>query len=447
MIVDHPMNLKTCARIAALLAPLALSAQNYDIALVGDVPYGVAAEPKYERVIADINKTGVDLTFHIGDTKSGSTRCDDSHYQKTLGYFSSFETAVIYSVGDNEWTDCMRTNNGAYSPLDRLALVRKTYFSTNQSLGKRPVTLMRQADDPKYAKFVENTMYVKGPIVFAAIHIPGSNNNLEYKNNQGAANTFYDNDAEYTERNAANIAWLKKTFETAKANKSLGIMLLVQANMFEAFMDTTVGNTHSGFNDYLKALRAETTNFTGEVVMVSGDTHFMRVDKPLTDSWPRCVSETGTCVPYEPAIDARGNRILNFTRAEVPGSADVHWMLCHIRPNSRNVFNFEFMIIPEAGTGATGVRAIVNGPGANAAGTFETVTNTLVLDASASSTTNTGGVSYSWTNAPGYATAAILGATTATPTVQLPLRGTYQLVLTVTDRTGATASTPVTIQY
>jgi hypothetical protein len=45
------------------------------IALIGDMPYGAAAEPMYERVIADINNRGVELTAHIGDTKSGSTRC------------------------------------------------------------------------------------------------------------------------------------------------------------------------------------------------------------------------------------------------------------------------------------------------------------------------------------------------------------------------------------
>ena len=229
------------------MAAAALSAQNFDVALIGDMPYGTAAEPRFERVIADINRQNVDFTIHIGDTKSGSTRCDNSHYTKVLGWFNSFDSALIYAPGDNEWTDCMRANNGAYDPLDRLALIRKTYFTTNQSLGRRPVTLIKQSDDPQFATYVENTMYIRGPVVFAAIHLPGSNNNLEYKLTQGAPNPFYDNDKEYTARNAANIAWLKKIFQTAKDKKLLGVMIGVQANFFEKYLDPSTGSSRSGW--------------------------------------------------------------------------------------------------------------------------------------------------------------------------------------------------------
>ena len=76
------------------LLPLALFAQTtgYDIALIGDMPYGAAAEPKYLRVIAEINRQpGIEFTAHAGDTKSGSTRCDNSHYLQSLNWFNSFE--------------------------------------------------------------------------------------------------------------------------------------------------------------------------------------------------------------------------------------------------------------------------------------------------------------------------------------------------------------------
>ncbi|MBC8166788.1 MAG: hypothetical protein H7Y20_13075 [Bryobacteraceae bacterium] len=437
-------------RVALLCLPLTLAAQSaYDIALIGDMPYGVANEPRYERVIADINALpSIEFTAHIGDTKSGSTRCDNSHYTRSLTWFNTFERPLLYTVGDNEWTDCLRANNGGFDPLDRLALVRKTYFGTNMSLGRRPIALQRQSDDPKYSKFVENAMLVKAPAVFVTIHITGSNNNLEYKTVQGAANPFYDSDKEYAERNAANIAWLRKAFQTARDTKSLGLMILTQANMFETFLDTSVGSTHSGFTDFIAVLREETGKFAGEVVMVSGDSHYMRVDKPLTDKYPSCLTPTGTCVPYDAAPDGRGVRVLNFTRVEVPGSSDVHWVLCHVRPNNRNVFQFEFMIVPETGTGATGVRTSVTGSGtAVAANTFETVGNQINLDASGSTSSNAGDLTYSWAASPGYPPAAIIGVNSATPVIQLNTRGTYQFILTVTDRTGAAASTNVTVRY
>jgi hypothetical protein len=443
------MKLQFLAKAALALLPVALLAQgDFDIALIGDVPYGAAAEPRYERMIADINKQAVEFTAHVGDSKSGSTRCDDSHYTKTLNYFNSFERALLYSVGDNEWTDCMRVNNGAFDPLTRLALARKTYFPTNMSMGRRPIPLMRQSDDPKYSLYVENAMLVKGPVVFVTIHAPGSNNNLEYKNVQAVPNTFYDNDKEYTARNAANLAWLRKAFQTAKDTRSLGIMILAQANMFEAFFDPVTGNSHSGYADFIAALREETGKFAGEVVMVSGDTHFMRVDKPLTDQFPACVPATDIpCKPFDAALDARGNRVLNFTRVEVPGSADVHWVLCHVRPTNRNIFQFEFMILPAA-VAPTGVRAVIAPTGtAVATNVVEVQSGQIVLNGSQSASTNSGLVSYAWASAPGYPVPAIVGADSAMPLIQFAGRGEYQVVLTVTDRTGAKASTPLTIRY
>lgn len=439
------MTFKSVLLTAWACLPLVLSAQSsFDVALIGDVPYGASSEPKYERMIADINKAGVAFTVHIGDTKSGSSRCDDAHYAKALNWFNSFDNPLLYSIGDNEWTDCLRANNGGYDPLDRLALVRKTYFSTNMSLGRNPVQLMVQSDDPKYGLYSENRMLVKAPVVFATLHMMGSNNNLEYTTVQGAANPFYDNDMEYTARNAANLAWLHKAFQTARDTNSLGLMLLIQANVFESFMDTGTGSTHSGFADFVTALRDETKNFSGEVVLVSGDSHYMRVDKPLTESWPACMAPTGPCTAYDAALDGRGNRILNFTRVEVPGSADVDWAIAHIRPNSRNVFQFEFMIMPAA---ATGVSAVVTAQGTQVdPTTVETSSRQIALDGSKSSTTNGGDLTYEWTSAPGYPPPAILGAAKASPNVQFSGRGIYRLVLTVTDRTGASAQSTLTIR-
>ncbi len=428
-------------KIFFALAIASAAAQNFDIALIGDSPYGAAAEPRFERVIADINRQNVDFTIHIGDTKNGSTRCDNSHYPKVLNWFNSFDSALLYSVGDNEWTDCMRTNNGAYDPLERLAVVRRTYFPPKQSLGRRPLSLTRQSEDPLYSLYAENAILVRGPVVFATIHVPGSNNNLEYKLNQGAPNPFYDNDKEYTARNAANLVWLKKVFETARSNKSLGVLIGIQANMFEAFFETVTGNSRSGYEDFVKALRSETVNFKGEVVIVSGDTHFMRVDKPLTVQYPACTSATGDCKPFEAALDSRGSRILNFTRVEVPGSTDVHWTLCHIRPNSRNVFQFEFMIVPDVPAGAA-VTAAIAGPAV-----VESNGPQVNLDASASASPNTGALTFSWASAPGYPQAAILNADSERVVVQLPSRGTYLFNVTVTDRTGTSATSSVTVRY
>jgi hypothetical protein len=91
----------------------------------------------------------------------------------------------------------MRVSNGGFDPLDRLAIVRRTYFPTNLSLGRLAVEVMRQSDTPAYSLYRENAMVVLPPAVFVTIHTTGSNNNREYKTAQGAPNPFYDNDREY----------------------------------------------------------------------------------------------------------------------------------------------------------------------------------------------------------------------------------------------------------
>jgi len=422
-------------------AALSVAAQNFDIALIGDTPYGAANEPRFERVIADINRHAVDFSIHIGDTKNGSSRCDNSHYTKVLNWFNSFDSGLLYTPGDNEWTDCMRANNGAYDPLDRLALVRKTYYTTNQTLGRRPLPVMRQSEDSKFSLYVENAMLVRGPVVFATIHAVGSNNNLQYTTVQGARNSFYDNDKEFIARNEANVAWLKKAFATARTNKSLGVLIAMQGNLFDGFFEAGTGSTRSGFEDIIKVLREETAAFKGEVVLVAGDSHYMRVDKPLTALFPACTAATGECKPYDAPLDGRGARALNFTRVEVPGSGDVHWMVCHVRPGSRNIFSFEFMVVPDVPAGAA-VTAAIAGPA-----TVESNSPQVGLDASGSTSPNSGDLTYAWSAAPGYPQAAILNANTATPVVQMSTRGEHQFVVKVTDRTGTSATASVKVRY
>jgi parallel beta-helix repeat protein len=98
----------------------------------------------------------------------------------------------------------------------------------------------------------------------------------------------------------------------------------------------------------------------------------------------------------------------------------------------------------------TGVTIVVTGPGGatSATDTFTVLTQVVNLDASKSTSSNPGPLSYSWASAPGYPTVGIPGGTTATPSIQLPpSAGTYQLILTVTDSTGATAKATVTLLF
>jgi hypothetical protein len=97
----------------------------------------------------------------------------------------------------------------------------------------------------------------------------------------------------------------------------------------------------------------------------------------------------------------------------------------------------------------TGITIVITGPGGTTSptNTFQIVTGSVSLNASGSTSTNAGALSYSWTTAPGYPSLGIPGGNSATPFIQLPSSGTYQLILTVTDSTGLKATATVTLVY
>ena len=99
-------------------------------------------------------------------------------------------------------------------------------------------------------------------------------------------------------------------------------MLVIQANPgFEL-----APSARTGFNDFLTALEAETITFGGPVVLVHGDSHYFRIDKPMIGTRSR-------------------RRVENFTRVETFGENDNHWLHVTVEPTSPNVFLFDQRIV------------------------------------------------------------------------------------------------------
>ena len=181
-------------------------------ALAGECAFGIEQGP------------GLSFAVHVGDLSSARYGCTDEMQARRLAQFNAVSHPLIYTPGDNEWTDCHEGQNvKGFDPLERLAKLRTVFFQGEQSLGKRTMPLIRQSQDPDFAKYRENVRWDLGGVTFVTLHVPGSNNGL---------GRSPDGDTEFAERNKANTAWLRQAFAHAKAADSRAVMVLQQANMF-----------------------------------------------------------------------------------------------------------------------------------------------------------------------------------------------------------------------
>jgi hypothetical protein len=289
-------------------------ARRFEFALIGDLQYSPQEEKKFLELIEDINRNPVQFTIHDGDFKSGGSPCTDAVFQNRLKVFQRFKQPFIFIFGDNEWTDCHRSSAGGFDPIERLAKLRELFTKGNRSLGQQPLILTRQGDIfPEYSKFRENVFWTYQGIAFVGLHLVGSNNNLGRN---------AENDAEYAERNAANLVWLKAAFARAKRDNSSGLVIIMQANPgFELPADK-----RTGFNDFIKALQAEILAYKQPIILVHGDSHYFRIDKPLNTP--------------------QGTAIANFTRVETFGTPNMHWLRVTVNPSNPNLFEFNPVIVP-----------------------------------------------------------------------------------------------------
>lgn len=292
---------------------------SFHFCALGDMPYYLPADyERFDNVIDVVNAENPAFTVHVGDTKSGSSLCSDENYQRTLKSFSRFEHPLIYTPGDNEWTDCNRAAAGDWDAVERLSLVRKLFFKDSNTLGGGDAfKLTVQSSDPQFATYVENRMWSKGGVVFATVHVVGSNNNRQ-ENIPGAVEEFLG-------RDEANEAWLDTVFNRASSTNAPALALFIHANPFRDLKDERDPN--AGFARFLEQLQKRTIAFEKPVLLVHGDTHYFRIDKPMMHE--------GT----------KRDSVENFTRLEVFGASNMHALRIDVDPSSPQVFSANQVIV------------------------------------------------------------------------------------------------------
>jgi hypothetical protein len=305
-----------------LVCSLTICAQSlkpFTFIALGDMPYTLPDDyVRYERLIAAINQANPSFSIFVGDTKSGATPCSDEYNQKVKDYFNQFKSPLIYSIGDNEWTDCHRPLAGSYDPLERLDSLRKTFFKTRKSFGQQQLGLTRQSDiDPLHHKYVENSYWVSNQFLFVNLHIPGSNNNFERDDSAKA---------EYQERNKANVDWIQRAFALASNEGYLGIIFSYQADMFYSPSQAT--DADSGYRDTLRVLSKHAQEFKKPVLLIHGDSHRLILDQPLK------------------TLDQK-NILENVMRLELMGDKQVQAVAIEVNPKSEQPFSFTPILLKQ----------------------------------------------------------------------------------------------------
>jgi hypothetical protein len=293
-------------------APAPVPPGSFAFGVFGDGPYRAWEMGRFRGVIEDVNAAELEWFLHVGDLFWYP--CSDESIEDRFRSLESVRHPVIYTPGDNEWTDCHERITGGYRPLERLAKLRAVFFpEPGTSMGGRHVPTEAQSRDPAWPEFVENVRWTKGGFVFATVHMVGSGNATDAF--EGRTNA---DDREAARRTAAAIAWLDGTFDDADSAGAHGVVIAMHGEP-----DLERGpDERSGYAAFLGRLRQRTIDFEGQVLLIHGDSHIQRVDHPLTDP-------------------ATGDTIPNFTRLETFGSPDIGWVRVVIDSVAGRILEYE----------------------------------------------------------------------------------------------------------
>ncbi|WAC47176.1 metallophosphoesterase family protein [Asticcacaulis sp. SL142] len=255
-------------------APLTSSASApFEVVVFGDTPYTSADEAMLARALPATKAANPSFVLHVGDIQSGGDICGrhDSRFQSLLNALAPLP--VIYTPGDNEWTDCDRkvdpTTGKPFSELKRLDTLRRLFFS-------RDVVVPATMTYTRSRKLPENARLDFANVIVVTVNVSGTNNGRDAVMgddlNQAARAADY--------RDKANVKWLNAAFDRAKQQKAKAVIVVMQADMTVASSDRPcrdavtkrVANDCDGFFSVRQALTANAQRFGKPVLLVHGDT-------------------------------------------------------------------------------------------------------------------------------------------------------------------------------
>lgn len=341
------------------------------VAVIGDSPYGTSPSDDtefnlYPGLINDINlDTGISLVLHAGDLHSGKQYCTEAYDSSIYTMWSAFRAPLVYTPGDNEWTDCHKTKEGggAYNgttgeidyqvdgdgnyvnyaggnPVANLQLLRDMFFANpgrafGATLAVHSQGLEYDPAHPNDRNYVENVWGEQSGVLFVTVNIPGGSNN-DTDPWYGAPAMGLEQAQEVADRSAADLRWLDTAFAQAQADHVKAVVIMEQADMWD--LDGNPASHIAQYKPFIDSIAAHAGDFGKPVLLINGDSHTFRSDNPLL-SGADCVMEPSSGATATACSDdaydnqPNGYSVANFHRITVHGNAlPLEWLKLGIDP-------------------------------------------------------------------------------------------------------------------
>jgi hypothetical protein len=305
-------------------------------AVIGDTPYGAPQLENFPNDVAEINADQqVRLVMHLGDIKNGSSQCTTSYFEQIRSDFDGFADPLVYTPGDNEWTDCHRANNGAFWPAGpvlngdtrpaRLSEIHRIFFpKPGWTLGQNARHVVTQG-----GAYPENVTWAAADVQFGVVDVPGSNNDWAPWFEQPRTSSQV---AEVENRIKANLAWLDRIFDKARDSEAKAVVIGIQADMWDPEIEGDP-NAYDHFQSFVQELARQSLRFGGPVLLLNGDSHKFIDDYPLADP----------ARPQNKSIYGIVKDVPNLHRVTVNGSTTPchEWLKLTTDPDEAGVFSYQ----------------------------------------------------------------------------------------------------------
>jgi len=255
------------------------------------------------------------LLVHLGDTKSGSGPCNDTLMAEPLRIMIRAGTPALYTLGDNEATDCHRmlsrsdmTAQGGVVGHSTFAQYPKAaefltaeggrshmiqeFFTdrTTDLTGKLPIH-SQSADCPF------NQMVVVEHMVVTTIEMPGSNFGLKVENNMELVDSPESHQMMYDRANGCNMDWIPAAAQMAVDQNLKSVLIGFQAAWWDPATVAAEGSvatvSNSAYQPFLDKM-LEVTAAHPDIMFytIHADAHFWLSFSPgNTNNWMNLMIE------------------------------------------------------------------------------------------------------------------------------------------------------------